>query len=151
MIVIPPQFAAAGPFSDGLAAVRIGDDHTGKWGYIDKQGKMVINPQFGYYVKPSFENGLSPDFTEGLSAVRTGNEKTDKWGYIDKQGKMVINPQFDGTFGFYEGLDLPQTGHRPAAAHDPRGTRRADVQQARLVVVLGSGDRGEPLPAAREQ
>ena len=32
--------------ADGLAAVRIGDERTGKWGHIDKQGKMVVNPQF---------------------------------------------------------------------------------------------------------
>jgi hypothetical protein len=47
--------------------------------------------------------------------------------------------------------DLPQTGDRPTPAHDPRRPRRADAQQARLVVVLGPRDRGEPLPAARQQ
>lgn len=33
-IVINPQFDEAQPFSEGLAAVRIGDDETGKWGFI---------------------------------------------------------------------------------------------------------------------
>ena len=32
--VINPQFGLANSFSDGLAQVRIGDDETGKWGYI---------------------------------------------------------------------------------------------------------------------
>ncbi len=45
-VAINPQFDAALRYADGLAAVRIGNDNTGKWGYIDKQGKMVINPQF---------------------------------------------------------------------------------------------------------
>ena len=52
-----------------------------KWGYIDKTGKIVINPQFkseGY-------------FKEGFAPVEIGN----KWGYIDKTGKIVINPQFN--------------------------------------------------------
>ena len=31
-----------GPFSEGLARVRIGD----KWGFIDTKGAIVINPQF---------------------------------------------------------------------------------------------------------
>jgi len=34
--VINPQFDEADQFSDGLAAVRIGDDKTGKWGYISR-------------------------------------------------------------------------------------------------------------------
>jgi hypothetical protein len=37
-VVINPQFDTALRFADGLAAVRIGDEKTGKWGYIDKQG-----------------------------------------------------------------------------------------------------------------
>jgi hypothetical protein len=68
--VINPQFDAALRFADGLAAVRIGDENTGKWGYIDKQGKMVINAQFG----------SAEPFSEGLAAVRNG----DKWGYISR-------------------------------------------------------------------
>ena len=33
-MVIPPQFSPAKDFSEGLAAVRIGDATTGKWGFI---------------------------------------------------------------------------------------------------------------------
>ena len=32
--VINPEFDSAESFSDGLAAVRIGDYETGKWGFI---------------------------------------------------------------------------------------------------------------------
>ena len=45
---IAPQFEDASPFSEGLAVVEIG----GRAGYIDKNGKYVINPQF----EPSFWN-----------------------------------------------------------------------------------------------
>jgi hypothetical protein len=41
-VVINPQFDTGRRFADGLAAVRIGDEKAGKWGYIDKQGKMVV-------------------------------------------------------------------------------------------------------------
>jgi len=34
--VINPQFDDAFPFTDGLAAVRIGNPATGKWGYISR-------------------------------------------------------------------------------------------------------------------
>jgi hypothetical protein len=32
-------------FSEGLAATRFGDDKTGKYGFIDKKGNVVIKPQ----------------------------------------------------------------------------------------------------------
>ncbi len=38
-------------FSEGLAAVRVGNER----GYIDKTGKLVINPQFD--VAGDFHNG----------------------------------------------------------------------------------------------
>jgi hypothetical protein len=62
----------------------------GKYGYIDKTGKLAIAPQF-------YE---ADDFSEGLAAV----EIDDSWGYIDKTGKVVITPQFDDAFGFSGGL-----------------------------------------------
>ena len=46
-----------------------------KCGYIDKTGKIAINPQFDD----------AWDFSEGLAPVKTG----DKYGYIDKTGKYV--------------------------------------------------------------
>jgi hypothetical protein len=68
--VINPQFDDALPFSEGLAAVRIGDFETGKWGFIDKTGSFVINPQFD----------TVRSFTEGLALVEDGT--TRKFGFI---------------------------------------------------------------------
>jgi hypothetical protein len=45
-LAINPQFAGADDFSEGLAPVRVGTGHGDQWGYIEKQGKFVINPQF---------------------------------------------------------------------------------------------------------
>ena len=61
----------------GLLSIK----KDGKWGYMDKTGKVVIEPQF---------DGVRL-FSEGLANVWIG----DKEGYIDKTGKIVINPQFD--------------------------------------------------------
>jgi hypothetical protein len=61
--------------SEGLFPVKSG----GRWGYIDKQGKIVINPQFD----------RAWDFLGGLAWVMIG----DKLGYIDKEGKYVWSPQ----------------------------------------------------------
>ena len=59
--VIEPQFAEAKSFSDGLAAVSDGTH----WGYIDHQGRLVIDYQF-----------LEADyFTEdGVAFVRSLND-----------------------------------------------------------------------------
>ena len=94
---INPQFVAVKEFSEGLAAVRIGD----KWGFIDKQGTIVIkNPQFS----------RAYSFREGLAPVRIGDDKAGKWGFIDKQGTIVINPQFSSALSFQEGLAIVRIG-----------------------------------------
>jgi hypothetical protein len=69
----------------------------GKCGYIDKTGKVVIEPRFG----------SAYSFSEGLAVVMTGDMKPGQkwaWGYIDKAGKFVIEPQFAFASGFSEGL-----------------------------------------------
>ena len=77
MIVINPQFYGAYNFSEGLACVK--DSKEGKWGYVDKAGKIVISHQFN----------LPDDFHGGLSYVRVGNYKTGTIGYINKAGKFI--------------------------------------------------------------
>lgn len=75
-------------YSEGLAAVLTGarDDDAGKWGYIDKLGRMAIEP--AYTEARPFQNGLA--------AVSQG----DRWGYIDAKGAWVIEPRFAGATGF---------------------------------------------------
>lgn len=95
-MAIEPQFKAATQFSEGLAAVLVGQ----KWGYINEAGDMVINPQFDTpRVRGAFEYGFR-GFSEGLALVNVGN----RWGYINKKGEFAINPQFDGGSKFSEGV-----------------------------------------------
>ncbi len=65
---------------------------NGKYGYIDKSGKVVIQPQF--------DNTMG--FNEGLAATSVGG----KFGYIDTKGRWAIKPQFDFTYMFSDGLAL---------------------------------------------
>jgi glucan-binding YG repeat protein len=89
----------------GLAAVKFDND---KWGYVDKTGKVVINPQFD----------LASSFEEGLAAVNTGYAMGNanyprlngKWGYLDKTGKYAINPQFEEGMPFQDGLAAVKVG-----------------------------------------
>ena len=78
-------------FSKILARVK----QNNKYGYIDKTGKIVIQPQFDE----------ANAFYEGLASV----EKNKKWGYIDKTGKIVIQPQFDLAGNFFEDFSKGKT------------------------------------------
>ena len=51
--MIKPQFDEVGSFSEGLAAVRIGEN----WGFINKAGEVVIKLQFDKAT--DFHNGLA--------------------------------------------------------------------------------------------
>jgi len=64
----------------------------GRWGYIDKTGKIVIQPQFE----------KATEFFEELAPVRLGG----KWGYIDKSGQWEIPAQFSAALHFREGIGL---------------------------------------------
>jgi len=69
-------------FKEGLARIKV----KGKWGFVDKTGKVVVNP--------IYENAL--DFKDGLAAVSKKDEIKEEvlWGYIDKNGAVKINFQF---------------------------------------------------------
>lgn len=81
-----------GDFTDGLSRWLFGK----KYGFIDRQGKTVIPPQFD----------LTYGFSEGLAAVQIDK----KWGYIDATGRMVIAPRvFWNVKPFRNGLAQVQT------------------------------------------
>ena len=62
----------------------------GKWGFIDRSGKVVITPQYD----------TRTDFREGFAPVQFAPKR---WGFIDKTGKIVINPQFEYCGAFQNG------------------------------------------------
>lgn len=61
-----------------------------KWGYIDTNGILVVEPKFDE----------ANAFSEGFACVRFD----DKYGYINRAGIFVIEPQFDKAFDFSEGF-----------------------------------------------
>jgi hypothetical protein len=66
-----------------------------KRGYINENGKIVIEPRF---------DGATP-FSEELAVVAI-DENGYREGYIDTSGRFVIEPQFDRAEEFSEGLAL---------------------------------------------
>src|ERR671915_535582 len=68
----------------------------GRAGYINREGKLAITPQFEDARK----------FSEGLALVRIGG----LWGYVQPGGRLAISPQFDEAYDFAEGLALVKIG-----------------------------------------
>jgi WG containing repeat len=92
-----------------------------KWGYIDRNGKIVINARYSVGYDPKqhrFSEGLAlvylkekcryidktgkvaitlacsdaERFDGGIASVRTEEEKAERRGYINKQGKYIWGP-----------------------------------------------------------
>ena len=97
------EVAKVYPFNEGMARIV---DVEGNYGFIDKNGTVIVNPQFKY----------AEDFSEGLAAF----EQNGTWGYIDKKGKIVINPQFDNAFSFDDGVAAVVSG-RQCGVIDKKG------------------------------
>lgn len=62
---------------------------NGTWGYINREGRYEINPQFQ----------LALPFDSSELALVISN---DLFGYINLEGRYEINPQFDLAFPFWE-------------------------------------------------
>lgn len=74
-------------FKNELAAFSKSDSINEKWGFVNNEGKIKINPQF---IEVS-------NFNENKCAIKN---KDNKWGFIDKDGKIIINCQFDDAQDF---------------------------------------------------
>ncbi len=78
-------------------ALKVLGHECPKWGYIDKSGKMVIQP---------FPGGQGP-FINGVAQVWTADGSKSQ--YMDKSGQIIMKPTWQGVqayggFGFTEGL-----------------------------------------------
>lgn len=116
-----------GEFRGGLATVRVGLE--GKYGYMDRAGRVRIPAQFddarafseglalvakdggygfidraGRVVVP-LKYAYASSFSEGLAAVTTARQRSEAgWGYIDREGRVRIPLGFDYAAPFSGGL-----------------------------------------------
>ena len=90
-MVIKPFTFRHSYFFEGLACVLINE----QFGYIDKTGKIVIEPQF---------DCSAANFSEGLARVKIDG----KYGYVDKKGAIVIQPKYLEAGSFSECMAFVQ-------------------------------------------
>lgn len=101
-----------------------------RWGYIDREGELVIPFQFesadpfseglasvtkegrqgaidrtGHWVIPSTFDALGP-FEDGIAYAI----QDDKWGCVDRSGQFVLAPVFDFLGSFRDGLARAEVG-----------------------------------------
>lgn len=72
---------------DGLAKANYGGTFTtdkvigGKWGFVDRKGKIAITPMFDYAF----------NFSDGIATVKMG----DKYGFINSTGVLIVPCEYD--------------------------------------------------------
>jgi hypothetical protein len=97
-LVIPPRYADAQPFRDGVAWVRLPERET--WGLIDEAGSPVIEPSTGWLGVGSFSEGLAWVSRDGVGG----------WVAIDKTNRVVISTGFDDVRPFRRGVAAVRRG-----------------------------------------
>jgi len=137
--LIKPEFKECAPaFIDGIMMVSKKTKDEVKYGFIDDNGEVIVEPIYDdtrFYVGASMG---SSGFSEGLAPVKLKDKwgyinskgvkiidfkyeeaglfndglayvKIDgKYGYINKQGTMVIQPQYSKAFEFHKGVAVAQ-------------------------------------------
>ncbi len=126
-MVIQPQFNPYQAqfnsyFSEGLVAINrtsaqksgiAGNDPAGtRWGFADRTGKVVIQPQFegNYYTPPHFAGGLAVIGGNFIGTTIATFGLNVKYGYINKSGVFVIPQKFDDACDFSDDLASVRVG-----------------------------------------
>ncbi len=124
IIVAAFLFASCGN-SDGidisLIPVRQGDN----WGYINKKGEYIINPQFDD----------AEYFSDGLAKVVVKGQI----GYIDKEGNFVIPAKYKAGTDFVDGLAFVVAAGEAPVCVNKKGETVFTLQNANRVWAFSEG------------
>lgn len=107
-----------------LFPVKSGD----KWGFVDREGKIVINPQFAE----------ASAFRDGLALVKSSGEKSG-YGFIDASGKMIINPNYKSATVFNEDIAWVVSENAAPAAINDKGEVKFSLEKAQSVKLFHDG------------
>lgn len=101
-----------------LIPVRNGNEFQ----YIDREGKIVINPQFS----------VATIFRDGLALVKTSGSEP-KWGFITEEGKFAINANYKSATVFSDGLAWVVSDNAAPTLINTKGEAKFTLQDAETV------------------
>jgi len=96
--------------------------------YIDKEGKIVINPQFS----------SATVFSNGIALVRSPGDE-GLWGFINEQGKYIIPATYKQATVFSEDLAWVVTENGAPTAINTKGEVKITLQNAESVHIFKEG------------
>ncbi|HEX7745439.1 MAG TPA: WG repeat-containing protein [Micromonosporaceae bacterium] len=96
--VIPPTYADAQRFAEGVAWVRRPDNP--RWELIDEAGKVLIEASAGYRAVRPFSDGLAWVSRDGAGP----------WGAIDTSNKVVVAAGYEDVRAFRRGVAAVRRG-----------------------------------------
>ena len=111
-------------FKEGLAAFSVKDSSGLRWGFVNDDGKVIINPMFS----------KTGNFSDSKCAVENSE---GNWGYIDKEGKISINYQFNTAGAFFNGKAVVSNGKKLGVI-DKEGKYLINPQYSNVII---DGDR----------
>jgi hypothetical protein len=112
-LVIQPKFENSFQFDRRFASLAVFLEKK-KFGFIDRQGKIVMRAQIDEIYSQDFGNSRGVDNfydslpNEGVTRARIGK----KWGYVNTQGKIQIPMRFDEAKDFKYGVAEVKLGSR---------------------------------------
>ncbi len=139
-ILIRPLIVDNGPdpFREGVARFSV----SGKFGYFDIKGKVVIEPKFSF----------GRQFSEGLAAVcfecvkvydgEHWSMQGGKWGYINRLGELVVPFKFDSIEDFREGSAQATTNGKRLTIVREDGDSTTEMSTPSFVTITEKFDYG---------
>ncbi len=107
--LVPPRYDAVATYADGRAAYREGDPEHGRLGFLDRAGRVAVEPTY-YGPVESWEVG----FSDGLALVAL-DEDREHLAFIDTTGAFAFVLPDGVVFvdEFHEGLAAAWEGAWP--------------------------------------
>lgn len=121
-------FSGCGNSNNKIELIPVKPDNSSDYQYINREGEIIINPQFAE----------ASSFSEGLALVRASGDDA-KFGFIDEEGKYKINANYKDATIFREGIAWVVADNAPPVAIDKEGKTLFTLQDAQNVHIFSNG------------